>query len=49
VLAQVATLQEIDKHYTLADILDANEMLDWKSALESEQLEKSKGDQKWRR
>jgi hypothetical protein len=41
-LSNIATLQEIETHWTINDLADANEALDIKDALEREHIENSK-------
>jgi len=41
VLAQVATLREIEEHWTINDLADANEALDIKQELEAREIERA--------
>lgn len=38
VLSEIATLGEINHHYTLLDILDANDLIQWKGKVEKEMI-----------
>ena len=42
VLAQIATLQEIETHWSLLDLLDGNEALDLKELAEYKAQERAK-------
>ncbi len=49
ILAQVATLEEIETHYSFDDLLDVNEALDVKHEAEEFYLKKSQDKSKRRR
>jgi hypothetical protein len=42
ILEKVATLTEMDTTYTLHDLLDLNEALDFQSAVKKQKMEESK-------
>jgi len=49
ILNNVCTLHEFDSHWTLADMLDGIEVLDWKQAIEADQAREIEEKTKWRR
>ena len=46
VVAKIASLEEIETHYTLMDLADANEALDIKAEMEEYEAEKARKDSK---
>jgi hypothetical protein len=42
VIRKIATLQEIETHYSLIDLMDANEVLDLQDRAESQAVDEAK-------
>lgn len=44
IIEKIATLQEIETHWSLDDLVRANDVLDMKNDIENEQMKKVKND-----